>query len=159
MSAAVVRETLFEGKEDYCMIVCEQCLSVNLVQILLLSWTKALDGSKFASKSLSLKPHLSSLICAFGATFQLVASHESTSPSSGFGAQLPLLLQGTYKPFTKPNYPALRPERRLFGTIGREALLEDSNLVDPASSHMLVLKTKPCMSKYKYYTAKLRMAH
>ena len=32
-------------------------------------------------------------------------------------------------------------------------------LVDPASSHMLVLKTKPCMSKYKYYTAKLRMAH
>ena len=39
------------------------------------------------------------------------------------------------------------------------ALLEDSNLVDPASSHMLVSKTKPCMSKYKYYTAKLRMAH
>ena len=34
-----------------------------------------------------------------------------------------------------------------------------SNLVDPASSHMLVLKIKPCMSKYKYYTAKLRMAH
>jgi len=24
---------------------------------------------------------------------------------------------------------------------------------------MLVSKTKPCMSKYKYYTAKLRMAH
>ena len=27
--------------------------------------------------------------------------------------------------------------------------LKDSNLVDPASSHMLVLKIKPCMSKYK----------
>ena len=26
---------------------------------------------------------------------------------------------------------------------------ECSNLVDPASSHMLVLKIKPCMSKYK----------
>ena len=38
-------------------------------------------------------------------------------------------------------------------------VLDDSNLVDPASSHMLVSKTKPCMSKYKYYTAKLRMAH
>ena len=38
-------------------------------------------------------------------------------------------------------------------------LLEDSNLVDPASSHMLVSKTKPCMSKYKCYTVKLRMAH
>ena len=25
-----------------------------------------------------------------------------------------------------------------------------SNLVDPASSHMLVLKIKPCMSKYKH---------
>ena len=28
-------------------------------------------------------------------------------------------------------------------------------LVDPASSHMLVSKIKPCMSKYKFYTAKL----
>ena len=27
--------------------------------------------------------------------------------------------------------------------------LRRSNLVDPASSHMLVSKTKPCMSKYK----------
>ena len=38
-------------------------------------------------------------------------------------------------------------------------LSEDSNLVDPASSHMLVSKIKPCMSKYKWYTMKLRMAH
>lgn len=30
-------------------------------------------------------------------------------------------------------------------------LQEDSNLVDPASSHMLVLKIKPCMSKYKLF--------
>ena len=34
-----------------------------------------------------------------------------------------------------------------------------SNLVDPASSHTLVSKIKPCMSKYKHYTVKLRMAH
>jgi hypothetical protein len=35
-----------------------------------------------------------------------------------------------------------------------------SNLVDPASSHTLVSKIKPCMSKYKQlYTVKLRMAH
>ena len=26
----------------------------------------------------------------------------------------------------------------------------NSNLVDPASSHMLVSKIKPCMSKYKH---------
>ena len=37
---------------------------------------------------------------------------------------------------------------------------ESSYLVDPASSHMLVSKIKPCMSKYKQICAvKLRMAH
>ncbi len=37
---------------------------------------------------------------------------------------------------------------------------DDSYLVDPASSHMLVSKIKPCMSKCKQiYTVKLRMAH
>lgn len=34
-----------------------------------------------------------------------------------------------------------------------------NNLVDPASSHTLVSKIKPCMCKYKYSTLKLRMAH
>ncbi len=34
-----------------------------------------------------------------------------------------------------------------------------SHLVDPASSHMLVSKIKPCMSKFKLFKAKLRMAH
>ena len=28
--------------------------------------------------------------------------------------------------------------------------LKDTNLVDPASSHMLVLKIKPCMPKYRW---------
>jgi hypothetical protein len=38
--------------------------------------------------------------------------------------------------------------------------LISSYLVDPASSHMLVSKIKPCMSKYKHlYTVKLRTAH
>ena len=32
-------------------------------------------------------------------------------------------------------------------------------LVDPASSHMLVSKIKPCMSKYKPVLVKPRMAH
>ena len=36
----------------------------------------------------------------------------------------------------------------------------NSNLVDSASSHTLVSKIKPCMSKYKrFYTVKLRTAH
>ena len=35
----------------------------------------------------------------------------------------------------------------------------DSNLVDSASSHTLVSKIKPCMSKYKSFTLKLRTAH
>ena len=38
--------------------------------------------------------------------------------------------------------------------------VRNSYLVDPASSHMLVSKIKPCMSKYKQIcTVKLRMAH
>ena len=38
--------------------------------------------------------------------------------------------------------------------------INSSYLVDPASSHMLVSKIKPCMSKYKQLcTVKLRMAH
>ena len=37
---------------------------------------------------------------------------------------------------------------------------EGGYLVDPASSHMLVSKIKPCMCKYKLFcTVKLRMAH
>ena len=32
-----------------------------------------------------------------------------------------------------------------------EAWSQDSYLVDPASSHMLVSKIKPCMSKYKHF--------
>ena len=39
------------------------------------------------------------------------------------------------------------------------SLKEGRNLVDSASSHTLVSKIKPCMSKYKSYTLKLRMAH
>ena len=43
---------------------------------------------------------------------------------------------------------------------GVRAVYKKSYLVDPASSHMLVSKIKPCMSKYKQlYTVKLRTAH
>ena len=38
--------------------------------------------------------------------------------------------------------------------------MNDSYLVDPASSHMLVSKTKPCMCKNKQlYSVNLRTAH
>ena len=51
----------------------------------------------------------------------------------------------------------------LVGAIGgasRRSCSHSSYLVDPASSHMLVSKIKPCMSKYKLlYTVKLRTAH
>ena len=33
------------------------------------------------------------------------------------------------------------------------------NLVDPASSHMLVSEIKPCKSEFKIFWTKLRMAH
>jgi hypothetical protein len=51
---------------------------------------------------------------------------------------------------------------RWVGTLSSGSCLsfDGSYLVDPASSHMLVSKIKPCMSKYKHlYTVKLRTAH
>jgi hypothetical protein len=46
------------------------------------------------------------------------------------------------------------------GTFAYENTFTRCNLVDPASSHMLVSKIKPCKSKYKLnYTVKLRIAH
>ena len=44
--------------------------------------------------------------------------------------------------FEKKNLPA-------FGNFKFPNSLHGSYLVDPASSHMLVSKIKPCMSKYK----------
>ncbi len=41
----------------------------------------------------------------------------------------------------------------------KDIIWNNINLVDPASSHTLVSKIKPCMCKYKYLTLKLRMAH
>ena len=44
--------------------------------------------------------------------------------------------------------------------LQEKKIKKDINLVDPASSHTLVSKIKPCMSKYKQFcTVKLRMAH
>ena len=46
------------------------------------------------------------------------------------------------------------------GESGPALERNSSYLVDPASSHMLVSKIKPCMCKYKLFcTVKLRMAH
>ena len=54
-----------------------------------------------------------------------------------------------------------RPEKvERFGAHEYLGVWQSSYLVDPASSHMLVSKIKPCMSKYKQIcTVKLRMAH
>ena len=59
-----------------------------------------------------------------------------------------------------------QPPRGLIEPAGAAGLwlasspVQGSYLVDPASSHMLVSKIKPCMSKYKQiHTVKLRMAH
>ena len=61
-----------------------------------------------------------------------------------------------------------RPPKGALTRLGSEIIFSlsqgsakcDSNLVDSASSHTLVSKIKPCMSKYKrIYTVKLRTAH
>ena len=111
--------------------------------------------SKFAFKDFACKLHLS--IISF-ALYELIPSwlqvtkarvlrrlpHASVSTSCWRISLIPCGRNLT----TRPGFAARS-----------KAVLEDSNLVDPASSHMLVSKTKPCMSKYKCYTVKLRMAH
>ena len=54
----------------------------------------------------------------------------------------------------------LRLAEVLHTAPGRSSYRAWRYLVDPASSHMLVSKIKPCMSKYECLcTVKLRMAH
>ena len=65
-----------------------------------------------------------------------------------------------YQPYTKSTViwlienlcettPSVRCSGCRLTTTVRFLFLKDSNLVDPASSHTLVSKIKPCMSKYK----------
>ena len=69
---------------------------------------------------------------------------------------------GAKRPSQRPT-PLSRTDGRFSGAAAACALLGRkgrSYLVDPASSHMLVSKIKPCMCKYKLFcTVKLRMAH
>ena len=159
ISAGAARETLFEGKADYCMIVCEYCLLVSRVHMLLLPWTSRPGGSKCASRELTPKLPLGFPIDALRDSSQLIANQESTRPQATLMLSYRRLPRGFIQ--FLPNLTTLLCFS-LGSPFGRRrwgAKLEDSNLVDPASSHMLVSKTKPCMSKYKCYTAKLRMAH
>ena len=56
--------------------------------------------------------------------------------------------------------PSPRRRAAALPVLARGLPFDKSYLVDPASSHMLVSKIKPCMSKYKHlYTVKLRTAH
>ena len=65
---------------------------------------------------------------------------------------------GSGRGFRQVGTPSGTSELKL--VIGFVRRSRSSNLVDPASSHTLVSKIKPCMSKYKrFYTVKLRMAH
>jgi hypothetical protein len=60
-----------------------------------------------------------------------------------------VFLQGNFVCWKKPLYFYLFDRN----AAGEQSLaagkFDGSNLVDPASSHMLVSKIKPCMSKYK----------
>ena len=57
------------------------------------------------------------------------------------------------------SYRVFLTRSRISRAFARARILTNIYLVDPASSHMLVSKIKPCMSKYGSSTVKLRMAH
>ena len=78
------------------------------------------------------------------------------------GLIIHILLLGNHALLVLPtSVDALLVVCTAFGVcFGDNRLSYKSYLVDPASSHMLVSKIKPCMSKYKHlYTVKLRTAH
>ena len=56
-------------------------------------------------------------------------------------------------------FPILMIESECEASVSDLVYNKTGNLVDSASSHTLVSKIKPCMSKYKSSTLKLRMAH
>ena len=95
-----------------------------------------LGWSKFASKKFTWKLHLilSSGLCESSSSWLQVTKAQGLRAADAS----PAALRRSY--FGKPNY---------LPRGVRSFRLEDSNLVDPASSHMLVSKTKPCMSKFK----------
>lgn len=72
------------------------------------------------------------------------------------GAHVPVPRGALRYNVRRPLSPLGPPRRR---GVTRD-VLEECYLVDPASSHMLVSKIKPCMCKYELIqTVKLRMAH
>ena len=75
---------------------------------------------------------------------------------AGLGSEEPA---ASARPKNKHPFQSLSPGRAGWACVSGRWLRKDRYLVDPASSHMLVSKIKPCMSKYKRYTVKLRMAH
>ena len=86
-----------------------------------------------------------------------------TSSCYTFHNAYALLHRGVFVPFScehSLSAPAHRKVGRTGGGAHAEREFRSSYLVDPASSHMLVSKIKPCMSKYKHlYTVRLRTAH
>jgi hypothetical protein len=104
ISAGAARETLFEGKADYCMIVCEYCLLVSRAHMLLLPWTSRPGGSKCASMELARKLPLSFLIDALRAISKLIANQESTRPQATLKLSFRRLPRGFIQFLPKPNY-------------------------------------------------------
>lgn len=61
--------------------------------------------------------------------------------------------------YPRREYKEWKGERNQSRLLQNFPLCMDTNLVDPASSHTLVSKIKPCMCKCKFESLELRMAH
>ena len=123
------------------------------------------SGGKSCSERLAM-PH----VCVRGISSRLAILGEAIRrhPLAGWhagamradAATAPGLLRQSYTlrrqdvcVFPLALVPACKTHRRRARLLGaaRAAAFAHSYLVDPASSHMLVSKIKPCMSKYKQF--------
>lgn len=93
----------------------------------------------------------------------LALSSRGTTTRSGSGMRNTLGARGLRLLFARDNHRKIHSSdywRCTGASLVRPDVREECYLVDPASSHMLVSKIKPCMCKYELIqTVKLRMAH
>ena len=107
-------------------------------------------------------PHNLTVVCPHAAAVKRASCHENSFLRQSGRRAHPRVVRSSR--FARPARSTrararlhIWERRRPFASGPRPQ--HDRNLVDPASSHTLVSKIKPCMSKYKHYTVKLRMAH
>ena len=97
--------------------------------------------------SISTNVYSGSLLCPY--EHFSVQQPENTNTDGKLALLTRVPPHPTLGTLARSRYADCGPSSNVFGRSTGSYSRSDSYLVDPASSHMLVSKIKPCMSKYK----------